>query len=98
MSRTAHLHVASGYSARYGAALPEVLVQRAAVRGIGALALTDRDTVAGTVHFTKACTAAGIRPLFGAEVAVAPWGGSGPARRARKPVSGGALWWRRGAG
>ncbi|GAX57380.1 DNA-directed DNA polymerase [Streptomyces olivochromogenes] len=46
-----HLHVASGYSARYGASLPHTLVQRAVERGMTTLALTDRDTVAGTVHF-----------------------------------------------
>lgn len=55
-----HLHTASGYSARYGAALPDVLVQRAAERGMTSLALTDRDTVAGTVRFAKAAVAAGV--------------------------------------
>lgn len=67
-----HLHVASGYSARYGASLPYALVQRAAERGMTTLALTDRDTVAGTVRFAKAAAAAGIRPVFGVAVAVAP--------------------------
>ncbi|QIB49568.1 DNA polymerase III subunit alpha [Streptomyces aureoverticillatus] len=86
-----HLHVASGYSARYGAALPHLLVQRAAERGITALALTDRDTVAGTVRFAKACATAGIRPLFGVDIAVAPADGSGPGSgRRRTPVRGGA--------
>lgn len=54
-----HLHVASGYSARYGASLPHDLVQRAAERGMTVLALTDRDTVAGSVRFAKAAAAAG---------------------------------------
>ncbi|MFF1770944.1 PHP domain-containing protein, partial [Streptomyces sp. NPDC058249] len=67
-----HLHVASGYSARYGASLPGALVQRAAERGMTTLALTDRDTVAGTVRFATAAAAAGIRPVFGVDVAVAP--------------------------
>ncbi|MGW3653934.1 PHP domain-containing protein, partial [Streptomyces sp. NPDC000878] len=49
-----HLHTASGYSARYGASLPDALVRRAAERGMSALALTDRDTVAGVVRFAKA--------------------------------------------
>lgn len=52
-----HLHVAAGYSARYGASLPHVLVQRAVERGMSTLALTDRDTVAGTVRFAKAAAA-----------------------------------------
>ena len=65
-----HLHVASGYSARYGASLPDRLVQRAAEHHLDALALTDRDTVAGAVRFANACKQAGIRPLFGADLAV----------------------------
>ncbi|WP_426504457.1 PHP domain-containing protein [Dactylosporangium sp. McL0621] len=70
-----HLHVVSGYSLRYGAALPARLAERAAERGITALALTDRDTVAGSVRFAKACAAAGVRPLFGADLAHAPCAG-----------------------
>ncbi|NJQ01347.1 DNA polymerase III subunit alpha [Streptomyces zingiberis] len=93
-----HLHVASGYSARYGASHPEHLVRRAAERGLPALALTDRDTVTGAVRFAEACAAAGVRPLFGVDLAVepsappAPAGRPGPrpAPRRRTPVRGGA--------
>lgn len=88
-----HLHVASGYSARYGASLPHDLVSRAAERGITTLALTDRDTVAGTVRFAKAATAAGVQPVFGVDVAVAPAQPQPAAqgtRRSRTPVRGGA--------
>lgn len=86
-----HLHVASGYSARYGASLPDALVQRAAERGMTTLALTDRDTVAGTVRFAKAAAAAGIRPVFGVNMAAAPFTAPGPAAgRSRTPVPGGA--------
>ncbi|MEV6537426.1 PHP domain-containing protein, partial [Streptomyces sp. NPDC051639] len=86
-----HLHVASGYSARYGAALPHALVQRAAERGMTTLALTDRDTVTGTVRFAKAAAAAGIRPVFGVDVAVAPLQPPSPhTTRTRTPVRGGA--------
>ncbi|MGI5508826.1 DNA polymerase III subunit alpha [Streptomyces sp. CA-106131] len=85
------MHVASGYAARYGASLPDVLVQRAAERGMKTLALTDRDTVAGMVRFTHAATAAGIRPIFGVDVAVAPLTPPArPAARPRTPVRGGA--------
>ncbi|MFA3879200.1 DNA polymerase III subunit alpha [Streptomyces sp. MMCC 100] len=66
-----HLHTVSGFSARYGASHPERLAERAFERGMDALALTDRDTLAGTVRFAKACAGAGVRPLFGAELAVA---------------------------
>ena len=37
----AHLHVASGFSLRYGASTPAALVERAAALGQPALALTD---------------------------------------------------------
>ncbi|MFJ7241387.1 DNA polymerase III subunit alpha [Streptomyces olivaceus] len=66
-----HLHTVSGFSARYGASHPERLAERAVERGMDALALTDRDTLAGAVRFAKACAGAGVRPLFGAELAVA---------------------------
>ncbi|MFF7505158.1 DNA polymerase III subunit alpha [Streptomyces lavendulae] len=87
-----HLHVASGYSTRYGASHPRDLVQRAAERGIGTLALTDRDTVTGAVRFAKAASAAGIRPVFGVDVAVAPHTPlrNGSTGKSRTPVRGGA--------
>ncbi|MEU5698257.1 DNA polymerase III subunit alpha [Streptomyces aurantiacus] len=91
-----HLHTASGYSLRYGASHPERLAERASERGMDALALTDRDTLAGAVRFAKACAAQGVRPLFGVDLAVAePVGeaGGGPVRgeRRRAPVRGGAF-------
>ncbi|WP_165984948.1 PHP domain-containing protein, partial [Streptomyces sp. YIM 98790] len=75
----AHLHVASGYSARYGASLPGRLVERAAGRGMPVLALTDRDTVAGVPRFIEACVRHGVRPVLGADLAVAPLAPSGAA-------------------
>ncbi|MEU6094564.1 DNA polymerase III subunit alpha [Streptomyces sp. NPDC047079] len=87
-----HLHTASGFSLRYGASHPERLAERAGEQGMDALALTDRDTLAGTVRFAKACAAAGVRPLFGAELAVAAAGEESRARgRRRVPVRGGAF-------
>ncbi|NBE55517.1 DNA polymerase III subunit alpha [Streptomyces boluensis] len=88
-----HLHTASGFSLRYGASHPERLAERAAERGMDALALTDRDTVAGAVRFAKACERAGVRPLFGVDLAVAPAvreSGSAQEKR-RAPVRGGAF-------
>ncbi|MFK0127092.1 PHP domain-containing protein [Streptomyces nigra] len=67
------------------------MVQRAAERGMTTLALADRDTVAGTVRFAAAAAAAGIRPVFGVDVAVAPLTPPVPASgRPRTPVRGGA--------
>ncbi|MEV8535015.1 PHP domain-containing protein, partial [Streptomyces sp. NPDC051211] len=65
---------------RYGGSHPERLAERAAERGMDALALTDRDTLAGAVRFAKACAKAGIRPLFGVDLAVSPPGGPGAGR------------------
>lgn len=95
-----HLHTASGFSLRYGASHPERLAERASQRGMDALALTDRDTLAGTVRFAKACAGAGVRPLFGVELAVGePQGrdgaghreAGGSTERRRTPVRGGAF-------
>lgn len=88
-----HLHVASGYSVRYGASLPDRLAERAAELNLGALALTDRDTVAGVVRFAKACAKQGVRPVFGADLAVPRLQPAGPtaAVRPRHPVRGGAF-------
>ncbi|MER6537862.1 PHP domain-containing protein, partial [Streptomyces sp900105755] len=90
MTGFAHLHVASGYSARYGASQPERLVQRAAERGMSALALTDRDTVTGTVRFAQACAKEGVRPVFGVDLAVEALAPPPPAPRRRTPARGGA--------
>ncbi|MEU8622362.1 DNA polymerase III subunit alpha [Streptomyces sp. NPDC048623] len=68
-----HLHTASGFSLRYGASHPARLAGRAAERGMDALALTDRDTVAGVVRFAKACEQEGIRPLFGVDLGYEPF-------------------------
>ncbi|MFD5537155.1 DNA polymerase III subunit alpha [Streptomyces sp. NPDC127079] len=90
MTGFAHLHVASGYSIRYGASHPEHLVRRAAERGMPALALTDRDTVTGAVRFAQACAKEGVRPLFGVDLAVRALAPPPPGRRGRTPARGGA--------
>ncbi|MFF3327184.1 DNA polymerase III subunit alpha [Streptomyces sp. NPDC002889] len=89
-----HLHTVSGFSLRYGASHPERLAERAAERGMDALALTDRDTLAGAVRFAKACATegVGVRPLFGVDLAVGERSyQEGPAERRRTPVRGGAF-------
>lgn len=88
-----HLRAASGYSLRYGASHPHTLAERAAERGLDALALTDRDSLAGAVRFAKACARSGIRPLFGVDLAVpgVPAPGAAPAGRRRTPARGGAF-------
>lgn len=66
-----HLHVASSYSLRFGTATPDALAIRAAELGLPALALTDRDGLHGAFKHAQACDRAGIKPLLGADLAVA---------------------------
>ncbi|MGF1654904.1 MAG: PHP domain-containing protein, partial [Actinomycetales bacterium] len=84
-----HLHVASGYSLRYGASTPAALVGRAAELGMDTLALTDRAGLYGAVRFATACADAGIAPVLGADLAVEPTGLAGPAGPAGPPGTGG---------
>ena len=68
------LHASSAFSFLRGSSLPEDLVERAAQLGYPALALVDRDGVAGAPRFFKAAKAAGIRPIVGAELTLAGGG------------------------
>ncbi|MEU0948828.1 DNA polymerase III subunit alpha [Streptomyces canus] len=87
-----HLHAVSGFSLRYGASHPERLAEQTAARGMDAVALTDRDTLGGTVRFAKAAGRAGVRPLFGVDLAVeAPPEVAGRTERRRTPARGGAF-------
>jgi DNA polymerase-3 subunit alpha len=77
-SRFAHLHLHSEYSlADSTIRIPE-LVQRCAALGQPAVALTDRNNLFALVKFYKAAEGAGIKPIAGADIAVAegdetPW-------------------------
>ncbi|WP_198016848.1 PHP domain-containing protein, partial [Nocardioides sp. CF8] len=86
--------MASGYSLQYGASHPQTLVERAVEQEMDTLALTDRDGTYGAVKFAQACARAGIRPVLGVDLAVAPvtWPGTPSSRgeAARTPVRGGA--------
>ena len=67
-----HLHVHTEYSLLDGAAKIGRLVERAAELGMESLAITDHGVMYGAVEFYKACKAAGIKPVIGCEVYVAP--------------------------
>ncbi|MFC5178942.1 DNA polymerase III subunit alpha [Nocardioides taihuensis] len=89
-----HLHVASGYSLRYGASHPHTLVERAVEQEMDTLALTDRDGTYGAVKFARACLAAGVRPVLGVDLACRPTTPQHlPQQRSRPrtPVRGGAF-------
>lgn len=67
-----HLHVHSEYSLLDAMGRVRELVARAAELGMPALALTDHGTVSGVVKFYRAAREAGVKPLLGAELYVAP--------------------------
>jgi DNA polymerase-3 subunit alpha len=69
-----HLHTHSQFSLLDGTATPKALVARAAALAMPALALTDTSNLFGAVQFYKACKAANIRPIIGAELHVQPEG------------------------
>lgn len=70
MAEFIHLHVASGFSLRYGAAFPEHIAKRAAELGMPAVALTDRESLSGAVRFVQACTEQGVHPILGVELSL----------------------------
>lgn len=67
-----HLHTHSYYSFLTGLASPAQLAQSAVEHGMEALALTDRYGLSGAVEFYTACRSAGVRPILGLELNVAP--------------------------
>jgi len=68
MPRYAELHCHSAYSFLDGASLPEELVAAAAERGYDALALTDHNSLSGSMEFAQAAKALGLRAIHGAEL------------------------------
>jgi len=67
-----HLHLHTEYSLLDGAARIKEAVDRAVDMGMPALAVTDHGAMYGVVDFYKACKKAGIKPVLGCEVYVAP--------------------------
>jgi error-prone DNA polymerase len=65
-----HLHVHSYFSFLDGASSPQALVERAAAMDQECLALTDWNGVYGAVAFDHAARRTGLRPIFGAEIAL----------------------------
>ena len=67
-----HLHVHSEYSLLDGACRLTDLVERVKELGQTAVAVTDHGVMYGTIDFYRAAKAAGIKPIIGCEVYVAP--------------------------
>src|SRR5438445_670388 len=67
-----HLHNHTEYSLLDRASRIHPLVEAAAKLEMPALAITDHGVMYGAIHFYKACKEAGIKPIVGCEVYVAP--------------------------
>ncbi|HOH59569.1 MAG TPA: PHP domain-containing protein, partial [Candidatus Cloacimonadota bacterium] len=65
-----HLHTHSEYSWLDGACTIDDLVQRAVQYKMPAVAITDRNSVAGASRLWHQCVKAGIKPIIGLEIAV----------------------------
>jgi error-prone DNA polymerase len=65
------LHCHSTFSFLDGASLPDELVPTALELGYEALALTDHNSVSGSMEFAVSARALGLRPIHGAEIDLA---------------------------
>ena len=67
-----HLHVHSEYSLLDGSSKLKELVARTKELGMDSIALTDHGVMYGVIDFYRMAKEAGIRPIIGCEVYVAP--------------------------
>ena len=67
-----HLHVHTEYSLLDGACRISGLMDRVKELGQSAIAITDHGVMYGCIDFYKAAKAAGVKPIIGCEVYVAP--------------------------
>ena len=72
MALFTHLHVHTEYSLLDGLSRIGPMVQRCQELGMNALGLTDHGVMYGAVDFYSACREAGINPILGCEVYLAP--------------------------
>ncbi len=66
------LHVHSQYSILDSSASVDAIAEKAAEFKMQAVALTDQGNMYGAVEFFKACKGAGVKPIIGCELFVAP--------------------------
>ena len=72
MSGFVHLHLHSEYSLLDGACRIRDIPAAALAAGQSAVAVTDHGVMYGAVAFYRACKAAGVKPIIGCEMYVAP--------------------------
>lgn len=67
-----HLHVHSEYSLLDGACRVKDLVKNAAKMGMPAIAISDHGNLFGAIDFYQAACEAGVKPIIGCELYIAP--------------------------
>ena len=67
------LHVHSQYSILDSSASVDAIAEKASEMKMPAVALTDQGNMYGAVEFFKACKGAGVKPIVGCELFVAPF-------------------------
>jgi error-prone DNA polymerase len=78
------LHAHSAFSFLDGTSMPHELAAAAAAQGHAALALTDHDTVSGSMEFAQAARELDLRAIHGAEISVRD-DGAAPAPEPGRP-------------
>lgn len=68
----AHLHVHTEYSMLDGAIRVSDLMRKTAAEGMPAVAMTDHGVLYGAVEFYKQAEKAGVKPILGCELYIAP--------------------------
>jgi DNA polymerase III subunit alpha len=69
-----HLHVHTEYSLLDGMCRIKQLVEKAKEMGMTSLAITDHGVMCGAIEFYQAAKEAGIKPIIGCEIYIAPGG------------------------
>lgn len=72
MDKFTHLHVHTEFSLLDGSSKIKEITARAKELGMNSLAITDHGVMYGVIDFYKAAREAGIKPILGCEVYVAP--------------------------
>ena len=71
-----HLHLHTQYSLLDGANKISKLIPQVKALGMPAVAMTDHGNMFGAIEFYRTCVAAGVQPIIGCEVYMAPRGRS----------------------
>jgi DNA polymerase-3 subunit alpha len=67
-----HLHLHTEYSLLDGMIRAKDLARRAVDLGMPAVAMTDHGNLFGAINFHQQCVKAGVKPIFGCEIYLAP--------------------------